>query len=62
MECDCKIRWCGQKDYDGLVYVNENIGNASFIVGICHECARRLNLKDGDDLPPACEVKDILKV
>lgn len=57
----CEIRWCGQKD-DSLVYVNENIGDGSWQVGICHECARRLGLQHGDDLPPAWRVKAILRV
>lgn len=58
---DCEIRWCGQKN-DTLVYVNENIGDGSWRVGICHECARRLELKDGDDLPPPHKVRELLKV
>ena len=58
---DCEIRWCGQKD-DILVYVNEIIGDGSCRVGICRKCARRLKLKEGDDLPPAHIVKSILKV
>lgn len=58
---DCEIRWCGQKD-DNLVYVNENIGDGSWRVGICHECARRLHLKEDDDLPTAQKVRFLLKV
>lgn len=58
---DCQIRWCGEKD-DSLVYVNEIIGDGSFRVGICHECARRLGLKEGDDLPKAYIVRERLKV
>lgn len=58
---DCEIKWCGQTD-DSLVYVNENIGDGTWRVGICHKCARRLNLKDGQDLPPPCIVRRKLKV
>lgn len=56
----CEIRWCRQKD-DSLVYVNENIGDGSWRVGICHDCARRLGLKQNGDLPPSYKVKAILK-
>ncbi len=57
----CEIKWCGQTD-GSLVYANENIGDGSWRVGICHECARRLGMKEGDDLPPAHIVRQKLKV
>lgn len=56
---ECEIRWCRQSDNE-LIHVNENIGDGAWRVGICRECARRLGLKQGDDLPPAYIVREML--
>lgn len=57
---DCEIRWCKNKD-SHPVYVNENIGDGSWRVGICRICAQKLGLKEGDDLPESHKVKAIIK-
>jgi hypothetical protein len=53
---NCEIRWCGTPA-EGLVSVNENIGDGSFRVVICDQCAAALGLKEGDDLPEPAVVK-----
>lgn len=52
----CEIGWCGKKT-DKPVYVNENIGDGSWRVCICQDCAIKLGLKAGDDLPSTPEIK-----
>jgi len=52
----CEIRWCG-KETDELVQVNENIGDGSWRVCICQECADKIGVEAGDDLPSAELVK-----
>ena len=55
----CEIRWC-DKETNDLVYVNENIGDGSWLVGICRECADKLGLEAGNYLPDATVVKQRL--
>ena len=57
----CEIRWCRKED-SRLVYVNENIGDGSWRVGICRECAKKLGLKKGGDLPSVPIVMQKLEV
>ena len=56
---NCEIRWCKREDNEP-VYVNENIGDGSWRVGICRDCAQRLGLQEGDDLPSAHTVQKVL--
>lgn len=55
----CQIRWC-KKETEALIAVNENIGDGSFRVAICLDCAETLGLKPGDDLPEPETVRKIL--
>lgn len=45
----CQLQWCA--DVGPLVFVNENIDDGSWRVGICQQCAGALGIKDGGDLP-----------
>jgi hypothetical protein len=56
---ECEIKWCKRK-VKSLIYVNEIIGDGSWRVGICANCAQKLGLRQGDDLPPAHKVQSIL--
>lgn len=59
----CEIRWCNKLVRKrGLVRVNENIGDGSWVVYICRSCSRKLNLKTGGDLPNAEVVKSAVEV
>jgi len=57
---NCEIRWCKKEDSEP-VYVNENIGDGSWRVGICRGCAQRLGLQEGDDLPSTLTVWTMAK-
>jgi len=57
----CEIGWCGKKT-NQLVPVNENIGDGSWRVLICQECADKIGLKAGDDLPSTQIVKQRLGI
>ncbi len=56
----CEIKWCG-RNTSKLIYVNENIGDGAWRVGICRECAEKLGLKNGGDLPLAHIVREKIK-
>jgi len=57
----CEIGWCGKK-VERLVYVNENIGDGSWNVGICQECADKIGIKAGDDMPSTEVIKKRLGI
>ncbi len=57
----CEIRWC-QKEVDELTYVTENIGDGSWLVGICKDCASKLGMENGGDLPHPDVVRRLIKV
>ena len=46
----CELRKC-KSGAKGTVRVFENIGDGSWLVYICEECAERLGLREFDDLP-----------
>ena len=56
----CEIKWCN-RETESLIDVNENIGDGSWMVSICHRCASILGLKTGDDLPSADVVKRLIE-
>jgi len=57
----CEIKWC-QAENQPVIHVNETIGDGSFNVDICEDCAGILGLEPGDDLPYyAEEVRKKLK-
>ena len=58
----CELNHCISNDRPGVVFVNDNsAGDASFRIGICQPCADELGVQDGDDIPDANTVREILK-
>ena len=55
----CEIRWCKRQNAE-LVYIAENIGDGSWLVGICKQCAEKLGLASGGDLPSPRTVKKLI--
>lgn len=56
----CEIKWCLSGFGRASVRVNETIGDGSFSTMICRTCADALDIRNGDDLPPAHIVEWIL--
>ena len=58
-EGTCEIKWCRR---DGeLISVSENIGDGSWLIGICTDCAAAIGVDEGDDLPDSTVVYARLK-
>lgn len=55
----CELFLCNSGE-KGKVPVNENIGDGSWLVWICEDCADKLNLSDFDDLPNPEVVESLL--
>lgn len=46
----CELKGCMSGEH-GTVPVIDNIGDGSWLVWICKDCAKKLGLKQFDDLP-----------
>ena len=56
----CDLGYCNTFK-KGTISVIENIGDGSWKTMICKDCAERLGIKEGDDLPEHYVVKKILQ-
>lgn len=52
----CEIRWCKSKKL-GTIPVYENIGDGSWLILICKQCAEAIGVRKWDDLPDSSIVR-----
>lgn len=55
----CEVRWC-ESGKPGTVNVNEVIGDGTFRVVICRDCAKSIGVKRGQCLPEPSRVQRLL--